>query len=236
MHDYCSGLSLENLIIMRLTATILMLLTAAFIIDARTNDALIPVHGMVMDRDTKEGIPDAIVTIFHEDHEISTCTDSTGYFVINTCRCEACHVSAYHNKYIREGSTELDISDNTPFIRIDLSREHTEELTEKIQRLIEMADCTYFEQERISRSFEEEITQIKRQGKILRTAGSLHKSTGSCSDYLKSTKSEINSGMIKSTEYLICQANESLFEFYGRKTRDIRRLSNRIKASRKTTS
>lgn len=95
---------------MRLTATILMLLTAAFIIDARTNDALIPVHGMVMDRDTKEGIPDAIVTIFHEDHEISTCTDSTGYFVINTCRCEGCHVSAYHNKYIREGSTELQIS------------------------------------------------------------------------------------------------------------------------------
>jgi hypothetical protein len=44
----------------------------------------------------------------------------------------------------------------------DLSREHTEELIEKIQRLIEMADCTYFEQKRISRSFEEEITQIKK--------------------------------------------------------------------------
>jgi phage gpG-like protein len=76
----------------------------------------------------------------------------------------------------------------------DLSREHTEELTEKIQRLIDMADCTYFEQKRISRSFEEEITQIKRQGKILRTTGSLHKSTGSSSNYLKSTTSEKTAG------------------------------------------
>lgn len=213
-----------------------MFLTAAVIIDARTNDTLIPVHGMVMDRDTKEGIPNAIVTIFHEDHEISVCTDSSGYFVISTCRCEACHVCAYHNKYIREGSTELQISDNTPFIRIDLTREHTEELTEKIQRLIEMADCTYFEQERINRSFEEEITQVKKQGRIFRSTGLMYRTAGYSCGFLKSPASERNSQMIKSAEYFECLTNESFTEIYGRKTRDMRRLSNRIKASRKMPS
>lgn len=213
-----------------------MLLTAAVVIEARTDDTLIPVHGMVMDRDTKEGIPDAIVTIFHEDHEITTSTDSSGYFVINTCRCEACHIFAYHNKYNREGSTLLQTTDNTPFIRIDLARELTEELTEKIQRLIEIADCTYFEQETINRSFEEEISQMKKHGRKFRTSGLLYRPAGYRSGYLKSPESGRNSYMIKSTEYFECQANESFFKTYGRKTRDVRRLSNRIKASRKTVS
>lgn len=218
---------------MRLAATLLLLFSAVAVIDARSSDGLIPVHGLVIDKDTREGIPDAVVTIFHEDHEISVCTDSSGYFIISSCRCASCVLSAYHHKYGRAQSTEMEINDNTPLIRIDLSRNNMRKLGERIRSLIEIADCTYVEQEKIAVSFEEEVRRLTNSYSIL-SGKMIHKRIaridhGSLEGIIPEREDE----MTKPSEISELRASETLSETYGRKTRDVRRLSHRIKASKK---
>lgn len=207
----------------------LFLFSAIIALDAKASDGRLPVHGLVIDTDTREGIPEATVTIICPISEESVKTDSSGHFVIYAHSCESCRIHAYQESYIPESINGIEISTCTPFIRIDMSRQIMRESNDRIKRLIELAEYTYVETIQEPVNLEEEITRLNANRRLysLRPKCIRH-------EHNSEFKSIINEGekeMVKPTEQVARLHNEPLSVTYSKK--DMRRLINRLRANRK---
>lgn len=207
----------------------LFLFSAVIALNAKASDERLPVHGLVIDKDTREGIPDATVTIICPMSEESVKTDSSGHFVIYAHRCETCRIYAYQESYTPESIFGIEISTCTPFIRIDMNREIMRESYDRIERLIELSEYTYVETIHEPVNLEEEIIRLNANKR-------LYSLRPKCIRYehnsdIKRIINECGKEMVKPTEQLARHSNEPLTETYSKK--DIRRLINRLRANRK---
>lgn len=113
---------------------------SAFIsVCAAAAETTYPVSGLVLDRQSHEGIPYASVTILGDD-DVRVQTDSLGYFMLNISPEESCRFMAMHRQYSSAVTDAVRISSCTPFIRIELDRQIRKSSDKTIDMMIHMAD------------------------------------------------------------------------------------------------
>lgn len=98
-----------------------------------------PVSGLVIDRQSREGIANASVTVIGAD-DVRVVTDSLGHFTLNLHQDESCRFIAVHQKYSSGITDAVTVSRCTPFIRIELDRQIRKSSEQAIDRMIQLAD------------------------------------------------------------------------------------------------
>lgn len=100
---------------------------------------LYPISGMVIDRHSREGIAHASVTVLSEKETIVT-TDEHGNFIVYLTSGQPCRFIAVQQGYHTESTETVDITGNTPLIRITLDRKISKSSITGIDRMIQLAD------------------------------------------------------------------------------------------------
>lgn len=155
------------LTIMRVTAIfMLMTLIAVTASESAAYENSIPVHGLIIDKDTCEGIECVAVSIIDSDIEEFATTDSLGCFVIHAPEGKKCRICAFIANYGTAISEEFIVSTCPPFVRIEMTRQASSTNVIGIPELIELAELTYVKPDYDSVYFINEVARIEMEDNI----------------------------------------------------------------------
>lgn len=217
---------------MRVTAFIIFL--TLFQISAASSESRIPVYGIIIDKNTVQGVEEAAVSICSSDTDSYAMSDSTGCFVLYAPEGAECRICVSKKDYRTVISDVFMVTSCTPFIRIEMNRDITDDGgTINISNLIELADLTYHEKTYDSTFFNNDIARIQNEENIRKLA------KGQVSSILKVIRKEKPSG--KTSKHMIhnmmlpeslsmFKKQESLIKISGRRNKEGRRIKAFLRA------
>ena len=209
---------------MRVT-TFIVLMTL-FQVTAAASESRIPIYGLIIDKTTVKGISEAAISVYNDDCEVFTTSDSTGCFAIHTPEGSECRICVSKENYETVISDVFTVTSSVPFMRIDM------------KRIIHDADVsmTYVKKEYDSTFFSSDIARIKKEEAIRQMA------KGNMSPIIRimhKNKTESH-GSDERTQYMMMTENlklitetEAASEFISpRRSRDSRRLKAILRGGR----
>ena len=220
---------------MRVTAFIVLMTLIQ--VTAVANESRIPIYGLIIDKTTVKGINEAAISIYSDESEAYTTSDSTGYFEIHAPEGSECRICVSKENYETVISDVFTVTSSAPFMRIDMKRTiHNDVVSMRIEALIELAEMTYVEKTYDSTFFVTEIARIKKEeairqmakGKLSPIIRIMHKNKS------ESHESDETTQYMMMTEHLkLMTETEASSEFIAsRRSRDSRRLKAILRGGR----
>lgn len=220
---------------MRVT-TFIVLMTL-FQVTAAASESRIPIYGLIIDKTTVKGISEAAISVYNDDCEVFTTSDSTGCFAIHAPEGSECRICVSKENYETVISDVFTVTSSVPFMRIDMKRIiHDADVSIRIEALIELAEMTYVKKEYDSTFFSSDIARIKKEEAIRQMAKG---NMGPIIRIMHKNKTESH-GSDERTQYMMMTENlklitetEASSEFISpRRSRDSRRLKAILRGGR----
>lgn len=158
---------------MRITAIfVLTIISMVIAVRLSAEERHMPIHGLIIDKNTYEGIGNAAVSAYNDQLEVYSVSDSSGNFILYAPEGSKCRICVYCENYGSEISDEFTVSACTPYLKIEMDKVRYSAPDSGIdyEELISLAEMTYVEHIHDSAYFASDVERIQNSTNLRKVA------------------------------------------------------------------